>query len=106
MNNKNNQNQKKKTRTVSLPADLEVHYANLVRISHAPSEFVLDFAQALPGMPNPEIKSRVLMNPLSVKLLYKALGENLAKFEDKFGEIQTPGSSSLAQTLFQPPEED
>lgn len=100
----NNDNQNKKPRKVSLPADLEVHYANLVRISHSPSEFVLDFAQALPGVPNPVIKSRVLMNPLSVKLVHKALGENLAKFEDKFGEIQTPGSSSLAQNLFQPPE--
>ena len=94
----------KKTRKIRLPADLQAEYANLVRITHSPSEFVLDFAQALPSVPHPEIKSRVLMNPLSAKLLYRALGENLSKYESKFGEIDLPGSSSLAESLFQPPE--
>jgi hypothetical protein len=78
-------------------------YANLVRITHSPSEFVFDFAQMLPGLKEPEFKSRVLVSPLSAKLIYKALGENLAKFEANFGEISLPGSSSLADSLFQPP---
>jgi len=95
----------KKKRQVRLPGDLESQYANLVRITHSPSEFVFDFAQALPGVPHAEIKSRVILNPLSAKLLYQALGKNLSKYESKFGEIQTPGSTSLADTLFQPPDE-
>ena len=30
------------------------------------------------------------MTPMNAKLLHKALGENLGKFEDKHGEIKTP----------------
>jgi len=98
---KSSQNKRK----VHLPKDLRANYANLVRITHSPSEVVFDFAQALPGLPNPEINARVLMSPLSAKLLWKALGDNLSKYENRFGEINIPGSSSLAESLFQPPEE-
>jgi hypothetical protein len=30
------------------------------------------------------------MTPMNAKLLHRALGENLAMFEEKFGEIKTP----------------
>lgn len=95
-----------KSRKVRLPRDLQAKYANLVRITHSPSEFVFDFAQALPGLSDPEINTRVLVSPLSAKLLWNALGENLRKYESRFGEIELPGSSSLAETLFQPPDEE
>ena len=75
----------------------------MARITHSPSEFIFDFAQMLPGLQGPAFKSRVLLSPLSAKLIYKALGDNLAKFETNFGEINLPGSSSLADSLFQPP---
>jgi len=93
----------KKLPTINIPADQEVVYANLVRITHSPSEFVFDFAQMLPGLKGPELKSRVLLSALSAKLIYKALGDNLAKYEANFGEISIPGRSSLADSLFQPP---
>jgi hypothetical protein len=94
-----------KTPTINVPPDLEPIYSNLARITHSPSEFVFDFAQLLPGVKNPSFKSRILLSPLSAKLIYKALGENLAKYETNFGEISLPGSSSLADSLFQPPTE-
>jgi len=90
---------------ITIPPDLEAVYANLARITHSPSEFIFDFAQMLPGLKAPAFKSRVLLSPLSAKLIYKALGENLAKFEANFGDIKIPGSNSLADHLFQPPEE-
>jgi len=93
----------KKLPKINIPADLEVVYSNLVRITHSPSEFVFDFTQMLPGLKQPNIKSRVLISPLSAKLLFKALGDNLAKYETNFGEISIPGRSSLADSLFQPP---
>ena len=95
----------KKFPTINIPADLDVVYANLVRITHSPSEFVLDFTQMLPGLKEPDLKSRILISPLSAKLLHKALGDNLAKYETAFGEISLPGSSTLAETLFQPPQD-
>jgi len=90
---------------IIIPPDLEAIYANMARITHSPSEFIFDFAQMLPGLKAPAFKSRVLLSPLSAKLIYKALGENLAKYETSFGEIKLPGSTSLADHLFQPPKE-
>ena len=63
-------------------------YSNLALISHSPSEFVLDFARMLPGAPKAKIYARIVMTPQHVKLLLKALEENIKKFEEKFGEIK------------------
>jgi isocitrate dehydrogenase kinase/phosphatase len=86
-----------------VPADLEVEYVNLVRIAHSPSELVFDFAHLLPGSSPAKVRSRIVMSPLGAKLFYRALAENLAKYEASFGEISVPGASSLADHLFRPP---
>lgn len=78
----------------------EAVYANLVRISHAPSELVFDFAHALPGELDVPIKARVVLSPLSAKLLQRALADSLAKYETAFGIIQVPQGKSLADDLF------
>ncbi len=90
---------------IAIPPDLEAVYANLARITHSPSEFIFDFAQMLPGMKGPFIKTRVLLSPLTAKLIYKALGDNLAKYESSYGEIALPGTSSLADSLFSSPQD-
>jgi len=82
-------------------------YTNLARISHSPADIVIDFAQILPGEGRAVVQSRILMTPLSAKLLLRALQENLARYETAFGEINVPHGSSLADNLFkglQPPE--
>jgi hypothetical protein len=81
---------------------MESVYANLVRIAHSPSELVLDFAHLLPGVSIAKVRSQVVMSPLGAKLLYRALGENLQRFEAAFGEIKVPGEASLADYLFRP----
>ncbi len=102
---------KKATRVIRpklvVPAGMEPVYANVVRIAHTPSEMVFDFGQLLPGDPRAPIKSRVMMSPLSAKLLQRALSENLGKYESTFGEIKIPKGKSLADNLFRsapPPE--
>jgi Protein of unknown function (DUF3467) len=87
---------------LELPADLELVYANLARISHSPADIVLDFAHLLPGEPKAKIRSRVVMTPLSAKLLVKALTENIARYETAFGEISLPVNTTLADNLFRP----
>ncbi len=77
-------------------------YANTARITHSPSEFVIDLARLLPGDSGAKVQTRVVMSPLSAKLFYRALTENLAKYEANFGEIKMPGSPSLADQLFRP----
>ena len=62
-------------------------YANFVLITHSHSEFILDFARALPGIPKPEVASRIIMTPEHAKRLLAALQENIYKYEKLFGEI-------------------
>ncbi len=87
---------------LELPADLDTIYANLARIAHSPADIVLDFAHLLPGEARAKIRARVVMTPLSAKLLVKALTENLARYEASFGEINLPTNNSLADNLFRP----
>ena len=75
---------------IELPQDLEAIYSNFALITHSPSEIVVDFAKLLPNMPKAKVYARIVMTPMNAKLLHRALGDNLGKFEDKFGEIKTP----------------
>lgn len=87
---------------LELPAGLDIVYANLARIAHSPSDIVIDFAHILPGEPTAKIRARVIMTPLSIKLLLRALTENIARYEAAFGEIHLPTNSTLAENLFKP----
>jgi hypothetical protein len=75
---------------IELPAEIEAIYANFALITHSPSEMIVDFARMLPNIPKAKVYARILMTPMNAKLLHRALGDNLAKFEEKFGEIKTP----------------
>lgn len=66
-------------------------YSNLAMITHTPSEFIIDFARVLPGAPKGKVYARIIMTPYHAKLLKKALGENIDKYEDQFGEIKVAG---------------
>jgi hypothetical protein len=94
----------KKPLDLNVPDGISPSYVNLARITHTPSEMIFDFALMIPGQTIAEVQNRVLMSPLSAKLFYNALGENLSKFEAKFGEVNLPGGSSLAEHLFRPPQ--
>lgn len=87
---------------INVPEGTQPVYANLARISHSPADIVIDFAHILPGENTANIQSRIVMSPLSAKLLMRALTENLARYETAFGEIIVPGNSSLAENLFRP----
>ncbi|HBF40768.1 MAG TPA: DUF3467 domain-containing protein [Anaerolineaceae bacterium] len=92
---------------MDVPEDLLPIYSNLVRITHSPSEIILDFSRMLPGQLNPHVLARILMSPIGAKLLLRALAENIARYEGAFGEIRMPGESPLANDLFRqakPPE--
>jgi hypothetical protein len=75
---------------VELPADLEAVYSNFAMITHSPSEVVVDFARILPNVPKAKVYARILMTPVSAKLLLRALSENIENYEKQFGEIKTP----------------
>ena len=63
-------------------------YSNLAIITHSPTEFILDFVSMMPGAPKAKVKSRIVMTPQHAKRLYKALADNLSKYESNFGPIK------------------
>jgi hypothetical protein len=75
---------------INVPEGMQPAYTNLARISHSPADIVIDFAHILPGETTANIRSRVVMTPLSAKLLLRALHENIARYEAAFGEIVVP----------------
>ena len=85
--------EQKKNNDLNLQLDPEVAkgiYSNLVVISHSPTEIILDFAQVLPGIKDPSVRSRVIMDPVHAKRLLMALNENINKYEHLFGTITEP----------------
>lgn len=76
---------------VDLPQDIsQGEYANFAIITHSSSDFVLDFARILPGVPKATVKSRVILAPEHAKRLLMALQDNIVRYEKSFGSIQIP----------------
>ena len=74
-------------------------FANLALIAHTPTEFVLDFAQIMPGMPQANVVSRVVVTPDQAKKILGALQNNIAQYEQKFGLIKPVGGPTHGGTL-------
>ena len=70
-------------------------YSNLALITHSHSEFIVDFIKMMPGTPKAKVKSRIILTPQHAKRLFKALQDNLAKFERLHGEIKLPAADTL-----------
>lgn len=68
-------------------------FTNLALIAHTPSEFVLDFAQIMPGVQQANVVARVVTTPEHAKRLLMALQDNIAKYEKQFGEIRSNGNN-------------
>ena len=76
---------------IELELDADVaqgHYSNLAIISHSTSEFILDFAAVLPGLPKAKVKSRIILTPEHAKRLLMSLQENVARYESNVGRIE------------------
>lgn len=89
-NEKNAENKQQMTIDIK-PEVARGSYSNLALITHSPSEFIIDFATILPGMPKPEVGNRILMNPEHAKRLLMALTDNINKYETQFGTIRMAG---------------
>ena len=91
MNNDNNNKNQQQGLQIELPQDVaQGQYANFAIITHSSSDFVLDFARVLPGLPKSQVKSRVIMAPEHAKRLLGALQENIMRYEREFGQIKIP----------------
>ena len=73
-------------------------FANLALIAHTPTEFVLDFAQIMPGLQQANVVSRIVVTPDQAKKILGAPQNNIGQYEKKFGVIEPingplPGST-------------
>jgi hypothetical protein len=60
-------------------------YSNQMMVQHTREEFVLDFINLFP--PQGVVNARVVVSPGHLKRMIRALGENLSRYETRFGPI-------------------
>ena len=65
-------------------------YSNLAIITHSRSEFIIDFATMLPGLPKPEVSNRIIMTPEHAKRLYLALQDESQHSQIMLGNENKP----------------
>ncbi|MBR1505805.1 MAG: DUF3467 domain-containing protein [Prevotella sp.] len=86
-----NNNKQQGQLQIELPQEIaQGEYANFAIITHSSSDFVIDFARVLPGVPKTQVKSRVILAPEHAKRLLGALQENIVRYEREFGPIKIP----------------
>ena len=100
MDNKNNQNQEGQQLQIDLSPEIAKGvYTNFQIISHSSSEFVIDFAPLLPGVPKATVTSRVIIAPEHALRLLSALQENIVRYKQEFGEIGPRKSDNGPRTI-------
>ena len=98
-----NENQNQGHFQIDLPQEVaQGEYANFAIITHSSSDFVLDFARILPGVPKAQVRSRVILAPEHAKRLLQALQENIVRYEQEFGKIQIPNQGPRTIAPFTP----
>ncbi len=99
-----NENKNEQGLQVELPQEVaQGEYANFAIITHSSSDFILDFARVLPGLPKAQVKSRVILAPEHAKRLLAALQENIMRYEKEFGPIKIPNQGPRTATPFDLP---
>lgn len=88
-------NQNVKKVNISFNEKAAEEFSNLVITTNSDSEFILDFARFLPGNKTAGVHTRIIMTPKHAKLLYRALGNNLTKYEEQFGAINIPDEAAF-----------
>ncbi len=68
-------------------------YANNMIVTHTKEEFVMDYLMVVP--PAGAVTARIIVSPGHMKRIVAALNENIAKYEQKFGEIATAEEPNL-----------
>ncbi len=78
-------------------------YSNLAIITHSPTEFVVDFVRVMPNTPKAKVKSRIILTPEHAKRLVFALQENLKKYEQLHGKINSTENQNIIPLNFANP---
>ena len=71
---------------IKIPDDvLRGVYANQMVVAHTREEFLLDFINLFP--PGGVVNARILVSPGHLKRMIRALEDNLARYEARYGPV-------------------
>ncbi|HYL62851.1 MAG TPA: DUF3467 domain-containing protein [Candidatus Methylomirabilis sp.] len=70
--------------------ELQGQYSNLVMLHHNLEEFTLNFIYIFPNGAQGKLLSSMIVSPGHAKRIWRALGENLSRYETQFGPIKEP----------------
>ena len=62
--------------------------SNLMMIHHSVEEFTLNFIYIFPNGAQGKLLSSMIVSPGHAKRIWRALGENIARYEAQFGPIK------------------
>jgi hypothetical protein len=68
--------------------ELQGEYSNLVMIHHNLEEFTLNFIYIFPNGAQGKLLKSMIVSPGHAKRIWRALGENIARYEAQFGTIK------------------
>src|SRR6516164_6009429 len=75
--------------------ELQGLYSNLMMIHHNLEEFTLNFIYIFPNGAQGKLLSSMIVSPGHAKRIWRALGENISRYEAQFGPIkEAPEGSS------------
>jgi len=65
-------------------------YSNGLMVHTSETELTLDFLHMEPGRPLARVRSRVVVSPRQAKRILRLLGDNLRRYERRFGPVPEP----------------
>jgi Protein of unknown function (DUF3467) len=68
--------------------ELQGLYSNLMMIHHNVEEFTLNFVYVFPNGSQGKLLSSMIVSPGHAKRIWRALGENISRYEAQFGTIK------------------
>ena len=68
--------------------ELQGLYSNLLMIHHNVEEFTLNFIYIFPNGAQGKLLSSMIVSPGHAKRIWRALGENISRYEAQFGPIK------------------
>src|SRR6059058_2533055 len=82
--------------------ELQGLYSNLMMIHHNVEEFTLNFVYIFPNGTQGKLLSSMIVSPGHAKRIWRALGENISRYEAQFGTIKEApeGTSPLPPVGF------
>ena len=80
--------------------ELQGQYSNLVMIHHNLEEFTMNFIYIFPNGAQGKLLNSMIVSPGHATRIWRALGENLARYEAQFGAIkESPEGSTPAPNV-------